>query len=114
MQVDAANLRSMMREDAVGLALGVLILVTGLLTLGLVGLLRRRASLLLWAAAFALLYGSRLLIRTEVFRLSFDVAPAVWDYVAAAITYTVRSPSCCSRGSSSRRGAASGPLALWD
>jgi phosphoserine phosphatase RsbU/P len=91
-QIDSANLRSMMREDAVNLVLGVLILVTGLLALGLVGLLRRRASLLLWPAAFALLYGSRLLIRTGAFRLSFDVPPAVWDNVAAAITYTVPIP----------------------
>ena len=39
MQINADQLRSMMREDAIFLVLGVLILVTGLLTLTLVALI---------------------------------------------------------------------------
>ena len=54
MQINADQLRSMMREDAIFLVLGVLILVTGLLTLTLVALLRRQARLLLWLGVFAL------------------------------------------------------------
>jgi sigma-B regulation protein RsbU (phosphoserine phosphatase) len=92
MPIDPADLRSMMRGDTVGLMLGLFLLVTGLLTLGVVGLLRRRASLLLWLGVFALLYGSRLLIRTGTFRLMFDVSAPAWDHVAAGITYSVPIP----------------------
>jgi sigma-B regulation protein RsbU (phosphoserine phosphatase) len=92
MQINADQLRSMMREDAIFLVLGVLILVTGLLTLTLAALLRRRARLLLWLGVFALLYGSRLLIVTELFRLSFDVPEATWEYLAAAASYCVPIP----------------------
>ena len=92
MQINADQLRSMMREDAIFLVLGVLILVTGLLTLTLAALLRRRARLLLWLGVFALLYGSRLLIITELFRLSFDVPEATWEYLAAAASYCVPIP----------------------
>ena len=92
MQINADQLRSMMREDAIFLVLGVLILVTGLLTLTLAALLRRRARLLLWLGVFALLYGSRLLIVTDLFRLSFDVPEATWNYLAAASSYCVPIP----------------------
>jgi phosphoserine phosphatase RsbU/P len=92
MQINADQLRSMMREDAIFLVLGVLILVTGLLTLTLVALLRRRARLLLWLGVFALLYGSRLLIVTDLFRLSFDVPEATWEYLSAAASYCVPIP----------------------
>jgi phosphoserine phosphatase RsbU/P len=92
MQINADQLRSMMREDAIFLVLGVLILVTGLLTLTLVALLRRRARLLFWLGVFALLYGSRLLIVTDLFRLSFDVPEATWEYLGAAASYCVPIP----------------------
>ena len=50
----------------------------------------------LWLVAFAFLYGVRLLARSRTFRLGFDIAPAiapaVWDYGIAAITYLLRSP----------------------
>ena len=92
MQLDAIDLRSMMREDAIGLVLGVLILVTGSIALVLAGFLRRRVLLLLWLGTFALLYGSRLLIRTDTFRLMFAVTPQVWDQVESAIMYTVPIP----------------------
>jgi hypothetical protein len=111
MQIDPADLRSMMREDAVGLVLGVLILVTGLLTLGLVGLLRRRASLRLWLGTFAVLYGSRLLIRTGTFRLMFDV-PRSGTMLLRQSRTPFRSQSCCLRERSCPPGAASGPWAL--
>ena len=67
--MNPAELRGILRNDWVGLVLGVLIALPGLLTLGLVCLHRRRARLLLWPALFAILYGARLLIRTETFRL---------------------------------------------
>jgi sigma-B regulation protein RsbU (phosphoserine phosphatase) len=46
----------------------------------------------LWLGLFALLYGVRLLARASTFRLSSDVSPTVWEYVAAAITYTIPLP----------------------
>ena len=45
--MNPAELRGILRNDSVGLVLGVLIALPGLLTLGLVCLHRRRARLLL-------------------------------------------------------------------
>jgi len=90
--MNPAELRGILRNDSVGLVLGVLIALPGLLTLGLVCLYRRRARLLLWPALFAILYGGRLLIRTQTFRLYVDLQPLVWDHVEAAITYVVPIP----------------------
>jgi phosphoserine phosphatase RsbU/P len=92
MQVDLADLRSMMWQDIVGLVLGGLILVTGVLILALVAFLRRRGRGLLWVGVFALLYGSRLLIRTGIVRLMFDVPTSAWEYIESAITYSVPIP----------------------
>jgi sigma-B regulation protein RsbU (phosphoserine phosphatase) len=92
MQINSADLRSMMREDAIGLLLGVVLTLTGLLTVALVGVLRRRAILLIWLGAFSLLYGCRLLIRTEIFRLSVYVPAVVLERAEAAITYAVPIP----------------------
>jgi hypothetical protein len=64
MLISPADLRAMLRADAVELVLGVLLMLTGLLTVALVGVLRQRVALLLWIGAFSLLYGIRLLVRT--------------------------------------------------
>jgi sigma-B regulation protein RsbU (phosphoserine phosphatase) len=90
--MNPAELRGILRNDSVGLVLGVLIALPGLLALGLVCLHRRRARLLLWPALFAILYGARLLIRTATFRLYADLPPIVWDHAEAAITYLVPIP----------------------
>ena len=90
--MNPAELRDILRDDAVGLVLGVLIAVPGLLTLCLVCLYRRRAQLLLWPAIFAVLYGARLLIRTETFRLFIDLPSVICDHAEAAITYLVPIP----------------------
>jgi sigma-B regulation protein RsbU (phosphoserine phosphatase) len=49
-------------------------------------------ALLFWLGVFALSYGLRLLARTTTFRLCFDVPPQAWDYLDAAITYTIPIP----------------------
>jgi hypothetical protein len=73
MPVNPADLRGMLRADAVGLVLGLLLMLTALATLVLGSVLRRRAISLLWLGVFSLLYGSRLLERAAIVRLSFDV-----------------------------------------
>ncbi|WP_157899047.1 PP2C family protein-serine/threonine phosphatase [Luteitalea pratensis] len=82
----------MLRADAFGLVLGLLLILTGLATLVFGSVLRRRAVSLLWLGAFSLLYGSRLLERAGILRLSFDVPTAVWERIDAAMTYTVPIP----------------------
>jgi sigma-B regulation protein RsbU (phosphoserine phosphatase) len=98
--VSPADVRQMLRADAVSLAIGVLLVVVGVLALVLWAGARRRAASLpaghsaggVWIATFALLYGLRMLAGTDTFRLYFDVAPAVWQYATAALTYVVPIP----------------------
>ena len=99
-QLSPADLRSMLRADAVGLVLGSLLLVVGLLALVLWGAARRRARTLparsrphgALLGIFAVLYGLRLLMRTATGRLVFDLDPAVLSYAEAAITYVIPLP----------------------
>jgi signal transduction histidine kinase len=91
-QSDSAELRGLLRADALYLALGGLLLLGALVSLTFwTGARHRRASLL-WLGVFALLYGFRLLARTTTFRLCFDVDPSLWDYADAAITYVIPLP----------------------
>ena len=92
MPINPADLRGMLRADAVGLVLGLLLMLTALATLVLGSVLRRRAVSLLWLGAFSLLYGSRLLERAAIVRLSFDVPTVVWERIDAAMTYMVPIP----------------------
>jgi len=82
----------MLREDAIGLIVGALVMLTGLLTLVSTSVIRRRALSLIWLGAFSFLYGLRLMIRTGTFRLYLDMAEPVWHYTDAAITYGVPIP----------------------
>jgi sigma-B regulation protein RsbU (phosphoserine phosphatase) len=92
MPISPAELREVLRGDFVSLALCGLVLILGVLALAMTAMLGRRAAPLLWLAAFACLYGVRLLIRTDTFRFYADTSPATWDYAEAAITYTVPIP----------------------
>ena len=92
MPISPADLRDMLRADALGLVLGLLLILTGLTTLVLGSVLRRRAVSLLWLGAFSLLYGSRLLERAGILRLSFDVPEVFWERIDAAMTYMVPIP----------------------
>jgi sigma-B regulation protein RsbU (phosphoserine phosphatase) len=101
LQITPAELRSMLRADAVGLILGVVLLVAGLFVLVLWVGARRRAAVLPagrrgagghWLGVFASLSGLRLLVRATTFRLCFDVPPLVWNHLEAAITYTIPLP----------------------
>jgi len=92
MQFTAAEIRTMLREDAIGLALGSGLVFAGLLTLGLLAASRRRLAAPLWLGLFTILYGARLLVRTDTFRAGVDVAPAIWSYAESALTYVVPLP----------------------
>ena len=48
MPISPADLRGMLRDDAVGLVLGLLLILAALVTLVLGSMLRRRAVALLW------------------------------------------------------------------
>ena len=82
----------MLRADALEVALGTALVTLGLLTLGLSAFIRRRPAGPPWLGLFALLYGTRLLIRTDTFRAAVAVAPAILNYAEAAITYVVPIP----------------------
>jgi sigma-B regulation protein RsbU (phosphoserine phosphatase) len=91
-QITAADVRAMLRQDALALGLGSALATVGLLILGLSAVVRRRMPGPPWLGVFALLYGSRLLIRTDTFRAAVDMPPAVFDYAEAIITYIVPIP----------------------
>ena len=91
-QITVADVRAMLRADALGLVLGTALGAIGLLTLGLSAVVRQRAPGPPWLGLFALLYGTRLLIRTNTFRVALDVTPTVLPYGEAAITYFVPVP----------------------
>jgi sigma-B regulation protein RsbU (phosphoserine phosphatase) len=87
-----AEIRAMLRADAVSVVVGLLLLSAGLATLIFSALARRRAGSLVWLGIFGCLYGLRLLARADSFRLAFEVPEIAWEFVAAVITYTVPIP----------------------
>jgi len=82
----------MLRTDALEVGLGAVLTAIGLATLALSAVVRRRVQGPPWLGWFALLYGTRLLIRTDTFRVAVDATPAILDYAEAAITYFVPAP----------------------
>ena len=93
LQITRADVRDMLRAEALGTVLGALLLAVGLFSGVLHWRSRRREASLPWLGAFALLYGLRLLARSTAFRLFWFEAPAdFWDHTAAAITYIVPLP----------------------
>jgi len=103
LQVTRADVRDMLRADALGLVLGVLLLAVGLLSAAFYGRSRRREASLLWLGSLALLYGLRLLARSTAFRLlCFEGG----QYVTAAYLFLDR------RAGLMRYGAAGHPSML--
>jgi phosphoserine phosphatase RsbU/P len=91
-QVTVADVRAMLRADAVELALGTGLLAIALLTLSVSIAVWRRVEGPPWLGLFALLYATRLLIRTDTFRTALAISPVVLDYTEAVITYVVPIP----------------------
>jgi hypothetical protein len=84
--------RAMLREDVMGLALGSVLVTAGLVTIAALALVHRRVHPLLWLGVFTLLYGARLLIRTDTFRIGVGADGPLWGYAESAITYIVPVP----------------------
>ena len=93
LQVTRADVGRMLRADALRLSLGPLLIAVGLAA-AVVHLrsARRGESALPWFGLFSLLYGLRLLARTDTFPLFFSAPPRFWIYLAAAITYVIPIP----------------------
>jgi sigma-B regulation protein RsbU (phosphoserine phosphatase) len=92
LQISATDLRRLLVADAFTLALGVVLVVAGLLAFVFWGAARGHAAPLVWLGAFAFSYGLRLLLRAATFRHGLELAPAGSDYVAAALTYAMPVP----------------------
>jgi sigma-B regulation protein RsbU (phosphoserine phosphatase) len=90
--VTPTDVPQILRADALGLALGALMIVVGLAALFSARALRRPESPLPWFGTFTLLYGLRLLARTTTFPLLFDLGGGFWRYLIAAITYSIPVP----------------------
>jgi sigma-B regulation protein RsbU (phosphoserine phosphatase) len=92
LSIGATDLRHLLIADAFPLALGVVLLVAGLLALVLWGVARRGVAPLVWLGVFAFLYGLRLLLRTATFRVGLELSSSGSDYLAAALTYAMPLP----------------------
>ena len=93
LQVTRADVTRMLRADALEISLGVLLIAAGAAALFLYARpLRRHDPALAWLSLFSLLYGVRLLARTDTVPVLFDLAEPVWDYMASAITYVIPLP----------------------
>lgn len=93
LEVTAADVGQMLRADALNLVLGLLLFTGALAAAALyVGPLRGKEPSLPWFALFTLVYGTRLLIRSDTFPLVFNLPPAFWNSLDSILTYTVPVP----------------------
>lgn len=80
--------------DVVGALLGTLFLTLGLAAIAGAHLRSdRRDPFLVWFGAFTLLYGVRLLARSDVIAATLPLNPATFDYIDVSITYTILIPA---------------------
>jgi sigma-B regulation protein RsbU (phosphoserine phosphatase) len=95
LQVTRADVTRMLHADALHLGLGLLLLAVGVAVVAAyAGPLRRKEPSLPWFGLFALLYGLRLLTRTDAVPLFFlDMPRAFWPYLGSAITYLIPVPA---------------------
>jgi phosphoserine phosphatase RsbU/P len=84
------QIASLARADAPRIVLGVVVTVLGLAAIA-AHLFRRRGKdlALLWFGIFSTLYGSRLLIQTELVVLAIGIPAVSHLYVTAAVNYVV-------------------------
>jgi sigma-B regulation protein RsbU (phosphoserine phosphatase) len=94
LEVTRADVGRMLRIDALNLGLGVLMLGVGIIAVVVYARVapRRTEVSLLWFGLFALLYGLRLLARTETFRLFSSLPAPFWLYLGSALTYLIPLP----------------------
>jgi phosphoserine phosphatase RsbU/P len=93
LQVTRADVTRMLRADALEVGLGVLLIAAGIAAALVYARIGRRERTLPWLALFSLLYGVRLLARTDTVPVLFDNLPsAIWPRLASAITYVIPLP----------------------
>lgn len=91
-EVTRADVTRMLRADALNVALGVLLVVAGIGAGLLSARSRGRESSLPWLGLFSLLYGLRLLARTDTIPVLFDAPGPFWPRLASALTYVIPVP----------------------
>jgi sigma-B regulation protein RsbU (phosphoserine phosphatase) len=94
LEVTRADVRHMLRADALYLGLGLVLLATGISAVWVYARAARPGSepSVLWFGLFSLPYGLRLLARTETFRLFLGFPTAFWAYSVSALTYMMPIP----------------------
>jgi signal transduction histidine kinase len=88
------RVRAFLRQDAIGVALGIIFLTLGLAAS--IGLMRRRRTAdptMLWFGLFALLFGLRQLALTPTVRFTVGWPDAFWFYPSAGISYVIVLPA---------------------
>ena len=88
----ADNVLSALKGDAPITFLGVAIVTTGLVAAAFAAMRRKRASLLLYFAAFAILYGTRMSIQTRTAEYIF-YGSLVFSRIRSAINFVVPIPA---------------------
>jgi len=87
------EVQALLMGDAGALIAGVALCVIGLSAISAFGIRRRpRAGLLHWFGLIALLYGTRLLARTDTIHLLFGLPESFWRYLIPFITYAIIIP----------------------
>jgi ABC-type uncharacterized transport system permease subunit len=94
LEVTRADVRHMLRADALYLGLGLVLLATGISAVLVYARAARPGSepSVLWFGLFSLPYGLRLLAGTATFRLVFEFPTAFWVYSIWALTYVMPIP----------------------
>jgi sigma-B regulation protein RsbU (phosphoserine phosphatase) len=94
LEVTRAEVGRMLREDALRLGLGPLLIAVGLAAAAAhLRSSRREGAVLPWFASFSVLYGFRLLARTDTFPLFFGAPGTVFRHIASVITYVIPVPA---------------------
>jgi sigma-B regulation protein RsbU (phosphoserine phosphatase) len=89
--LSSVDIRMALRRDAANFALGSILTVLGVVAVAVFGARKRVTDRsLLWFGVFTGVYGIRLILWAYIFRSAArPVNPAAWDYLAAAITYSI-------------------------
>ncbi len=92
--VSVYQLKAQLRANILLILLGVLLAAMGVSAIAIFTLRWKTKDLsLISFGVFCALYGVRLLVRTDVLELFFDVSPGFWNTLENVITYIINIPS---------------------